>query len=403
MGGGPAGNKIALGLASQGFNVKVIDWRRNLGDKLCTGIVGRECIERYPIDPSLIYRQVNSVQVHAPASERIRFDTGTPQAMVINRVAYVASFAQRAVTAGARYILGQRVLQIVPDQQQVTVVTEESHHHARAVVMAAGFGSPLVRQVGLKTVPDFATACQATVSTATDSDEIELYLGSDVAPGFFSWLVPTGPNLALAGLLVRRNSQALLNGFVQHLRSEGKLVDVVKEPTCWGIPLRPLDRTYRDRILVVGDAAGQVKPTTGGGIYYSLLAGDIATEVLSGALAADDLSAATLSLYQERWRSLLLKEMESGYSARRLYEFLTDRQISSLVRKAAANGFRSELANSSDIQFDWHSRMIAKVMGHPVIGRTLWLMNPLLARLAYHPEFSATMGPPHHTVTNSVP
>ena len=384
VGAGPAGNNTALGLATRGYTVTVIDWRQNIGDKLCSGILGKECTTRYPPDPALVYRDARSASVLAPAAAKIHFETAVPQAQVVDRVAYVASFAHQAQAAGATYLLGQRVLRVIREQQSVTVTTEQGQHHARALVLAAGFGSSLTRQIGLGSVPDHVAGIQAVVATK-DVDDIEVYLGHDLAPGFFCWLVPTLPQRALVGLLARRGAQTHLARFLQLLRSEGKVTDIVKEATCWGIPLRPLKRTYQDRVLVVGDAAGQVKPTTGGGIYYSLLASEIAADVLGGALAMDALSAKTLSQYQTRWQALLSRELETGYSARRLCEFLTDQQISSLVRKAASNGVHTQLVNPSETSFDWHSRMIAIVMANPILGRALRLINPLLARFAYQP------------------
>lgn len=136
----------------------------------------------------------------------------------------------------------------------------------------------------------------------------------------------------------------------------------------------------------MGDAAGQVKPTTGGGIYYSLLASEIAAQTLSEALAVGDLSAAILSRYQRRWKKVLSRELEIGYSARRLFETLNDQQISALVHQASANETGSELVNSPEVSFDWHSHTIGKVMGHPMLGGALRLINPLLARLARPPD-----------------
>ena len=385
VGAGPAGNNAALGLATQGYSVTVIDWREAIGDKLCTGILGRECVQRFPIDQDLIYREPRSAQLVAPAAGTVRFEAAASQACVVDRVSYVASFANRARAAGAEYLLGQRVQRVVPQKEGVTVVTDQGVHRARSLVLAAGFGSPLIRQVGLGSVSDFVAGVQAVVST-NGVDDVEVHLGNDVAPGFFSWLVPTLPNRALVGLLARKQAQAYLTSFIQRLRQAGKIKDVITEATCWGVPLRPLKRTYRDRVLVVGDAAGQVKPTTGGGIFYSLLASEIAAQVLSEALAADDLSSGRLSQYQTRWKDLLAGELQVGYSARRLFEFLNDRQISSLVTQAGANGFHSDLVGSSDVSFDWHSKMIAKVMGNPALGGALRLINPLLARLAPHSE-----------------
>ena len=398
VGAGPAGNNAALGLVSQGFAVTVIDSRRNIGEKLCTGIIGQECTRRFPIDPELIYREASSINVVAPSTGHLRFESTTPRARIVDRVAYVASFAHRAQAAGANYLLGQRVRQVTPESDGVTVLTDSGRHRGRALILATGFGSPLIRQVGLGTVSDYVTGAQAQVSTNGVS-EVEVFLGQQVAPGFFAWLVPTAPGQALAGLMVRRNAQAHFGEFTDWQRKEGKIAAVTGNAACWGIPLRPLKRTYRDRVLVVGDAAGQVKPTTGGGIYYALLASEIAAQALSEALADNDLSAARLRAYQQRWKSLLSRELEVGYSARRIFEALSDQQISSLVRQAAASGVRYDLANAPDTSFDWHSRLIGKVVGHPVLGGALKLINPLLARMARPPEPAFTP----HPMSNSQP
>jgi digeranylgeranylglycerophospholipid reductase len=387
VGAGPAGNNTALGLAARGYAVTVIDWRQNIGDKLCTGIVGQECIRRFPADPALVHREAQSARVVAPEGYSVQFQTKRPQASIIDRVGYVASFAHQAHAAGAGYRLGQRALQIIPDQQGVTVITGQGPCRARAVVLACGFGSPLTRQLGLGSVADYVTGIQALVATKNVED-VEIYLGQETAPGFFSWVVPTLPDHALVGLLSRRKAQAYLAQFLQRLRRDGRVADVIKGPACWGIPLRPLKRTYRDRILVVGDAAGQVKPTTGGGIYYSLLASEIAVDVLDKGLAADELSSEHLSQYQSRWKALLSNELEAGYSARRLYEFLTDQQISSLVRQTGTNGLHEELASSAESSFDWHSQIIAKAISHPVLNSVLRLVNPLLAKFAAGPDIT---------------
>jgi len=385
VGAGPAGNSAALGLAKLGYSVTVIDWRQNIGDKPCTGIVGQECLSRFPIDPALVHRRAGSAKVVSPEELSVRLDARSPQASIIDRVSYVASFAQRAQSAGAKYRLGRRVFQIVPEAGCVSVSTEDGPCRSRSVVLAAGFGSPLARQLGLGSVPDHVSGVQTLVAS-NNIEDIEVYLGQKVAPGFFSWVVPTSPGHALVGLLTRRKAPAHLAKFLQQLRQAGKITEVINEPECWGVPLRPLKRTYRDRLLVVGDAAGQVKPTSGGGIYYSLLASEIAVEVLGRSLLSDDLSAASLSEYQARWKSLLSNELEAGYSARRLFEFLNDQQISSLIRQVTSSGLHEELINSSESCFDWHSQVIGKIMRNPAISGVLRLVNPMLAKFAPTPD-----------------
>ena len=137
-------------------------------------------------------------------------------------------------------------------------------------------------------------------------------------------------------------------------------------------------------MLVVGDAAGQVKPTTGGGIYYALLAGEIAADALHTAFKANDLSASRLSQYEKEWKALLARELEIGYSARRLFEVSRDCQIDFVMHAIASNGFYKELVDSMATSFDWHSGIISKVMGQPFLAKALSLVNPFLVPQAAH-------------------
>ena len=385
VGAGPAGNNVAYRLASLGYGVTVVDWRTRIGDKLCTGIVGRECIQRYPVDKSLIFRDAKLARVIAPGGEALDFVRQDVQAQVVDRVGYVASFADMARRAGATYLLGHRVTDVSYQGEYVSIhlVNEMERRtlRARALVLASGFGSELTGQLGLGRLGDFVTGFQAEV-LATHIDQIQVYFGHDISPGFFAWLVPTSGSKALVGLLARQHGQVHLDNFMLKLREEGKITAVTKGPSRWGIPLKSLRRTFGERVVVVGDAAGQVKPTTGGGIYYALLASEIAADTLHQAFCRNDLSASQLSSYEKEWKALLSRELTIGYHARRLFEVLKDSQIDLLMRTIARNGIFKELVDSRSMSFDWHSRLIIGVMGHPLLTKTLSVINPLLATLS---------------------
>ena len=393
IGAGPAGNNVAYRLASLGYSVTVVDGRKRIGDKLCTGIVGAECIQRFPLDKSLVFRDARVARVIAPGGEIVDFAKQDVQAHVVDRVAYVASFAAMACEAGATYLLGYRVTDVSSDGECTSVqivptpgLTDESERRTlrgRALVVASGFGSKLTGQLGLGMIGDFVTGVQAEV-LAPDIEEVHVYFGRGIAPGFFAWLVPTSGGKALVGLLSRNRGHVHLENLMLKLQADGMVTEVTKEPTHWGIPLRPLARTFGERLLVVGDAAGQVKPTTGGGIYYSLLASEIAADTLHKAFSRNDLSTSQLSHYEKEWKALLSHELETGYYARRLFEVLNDCQIDFLMHTIASNGIYSELADSRTLSFDWHSGVISKVMSHGLVGKALTFINPLLATLASH-------------------
>ena len=118
----------------------------------------------------------------------------------------------------------------------------------------------------------------------------------------------------------------------------------------------------------VGDAAGQVKPTTGGGIYFALLCGDMAANTIYRALDKGDTSHTYLKQYERSWKERLAKELRIGYYARRLYELFRDRQIDQVHRVIGANGIHQELIESTEVSFDWHGDFIVKAVGHEILG-----------------------------------
>jgi flavin-dependent dehydrogenase len=123
-------------------------------------------------------------------------------------------------------------------------------------------------------------------------------------------------------------------------------------------------------VIVVGDAAGQVKPTTGGGIYYGLLCADIAVDVLDRAMARNDFSARTLVEYERRWKKLLASELCVGRMARRAFERLSDRRIERLFHMVQDSRATEAMLDAPDFSFDWHSRLIL---------RALWRFGPRVA------------------------
>jgi len=123
-----------------------------------------------------------------------------------------------------------------------------------------------------------------------------------------------------------------------------------------------LPHSYGDRLLVIGDAAGHVKPTTGGGIYFGHLGARMAAKVLREALVTDSLAAGQLSRYQKDWRAKMGKELSRGYWARWVYAKLSDSQIEGIFETLDSNRMAGSLLDSDGFSFDWHSKLIATVL-----------------------------------------
>lgn len=391
IGAGPAGNITALRLASHGHAVAVLDWRHDIGDKLCTGIIGAECADHFPPSESQVYRAASAATLVSPEGRRYRIARSQPEAFIVDRESYVSSMAERAMDAGAEFRLGARVtrVDVGPSDVAVTVTSEGGQTYcirARVVVVASGFGSPVLDMVGLGKGRgrNFMASAQAQVRV-NGLEDTEVYLGDRISPGSFGWLVPLSDSMALAGIMSQQKLNGHMDGFLQHLQNTGKVRSVIQQPKRWGIPLRPIARTFGDRVLAVGDAAGFAKPTTGGGIYYALRSGELAAEAAHRGLSNGDLSARALRVYQTRWRSLFGRELTIGYYARRLYEALGDGQIERLLDASAASGLQDELVQSREFAFDWHSRLILKALHPTYLGSVIRsfgpVVRPFLSRL----------------------
>ena len=129
-----------------------------------------------------------------------------------------------------------------------------------------------------------------------------------------------------------------------------------------------MPRSYGDRLVVIGDAAGQVKPTTGGGIYFGHLGSQAAVEALTEAFNHGNLGARELAGYQKAWKAKLGREISSGYRARRLYQKLSDSRIERLFDLVSSRGIATALLDSPGFSFDWHGRVILEII-KGVLGR----------------------------------
>jgi len=373
VGAGPIGSYIAYRLAKLGYKVRVFERRARIGDATCcTGIIGKECFDRFPIVNNGVLMQANSAKFFSPSGKCLRLSKDTVQAYVVDKAGFDRTLAQKAQEQGADYLLSARVQAITSGDNCVRVAVEHDGEamdfEGRMAVISSGFGTSLPQRLGLGKITDFVLGAQAEVNVK-GLEEVEVYLGQDIAPGFFGWLVPTSDGKALAGLLSRRSPGSYLKNLLSSLFAQGKIASTETNITYGGIPLNPLPKTYKERMVVVGDAAGQVKPTTGGGIYYGLLCADIAAEVIHGALRSDDFSAKRMSHYERDWRKKLSRELEIGYWARKTYERLDDRQVENIFDIIQANNIYEDILRSPDFSFDWHGDSILRALKNKPLAK----------------------------------
>lgn len=376
IGGGPAGSHTARRLAEKGHKTLVLEKQPTAGKKACcTGIIGQECVNTFGIKDAVILRQANSATLYSPSGDSLHVYREEPQACILDRAAFDVSMAEQAQRAGAEFSYNSRVTGIDNEKSRISVSVSRGDKAmriaGRVIVIASGFAPGINRRLGK--YKDFTIGVQAEVE-APHLNEVEVYFG-DVTPGFFAWLVPVTQNTARAGLLARKEAGTKLKKWLAELADKGKIASADVKIRYGGIPLKPPARSYGERMIAVGDAAGQVKPLSGGGIFYGLIGAEAAADTLHQALEEDDLSAGRLAGYEKAWHKKLGKEIRTGYWARKLFERLNNRQIDRLFKMIKAGGIDEALLNAEDVSFDWHGRTIMKLLKYQMVAKTLGIIK----------------------------
>ena len=380
IGAGPGGAQAALALAERGRSVALLDSRHDIGNKVCTGIVSTQCAEEYTVPRELQRFTASGATVYTPSGKPIVIRRNESQAVAIDRAQFVQRLASSAVSRGAELMLGCRVTEVDVNKFGVRVTGSMNGRtkviEARSVVLATGFQAPLADQMGLDTPNSVGLAAQLEIET-DDAATVQVYARRYLPQTSFGWISPTGPGTAHIGLLGREHPRAVLQDFTEGLERDGFKYQATSKPRFWGVPLRASRRSFSYRCLAVGDAAGQIKPTTGGGIYYAMKAADMAADTLDDALARDDFSNGRLKKYEENWKSLLGKELLLGYMARLFYERLTDAELDRILLAADSSGILD-----GEVSFDHHSVLVTKALKSSLFMSVLGAVPGVAARLA---------------------
>jgi geranylgeranyl reductase family protein len=374
IGAGPAGSECARRLAEAGFSVVVAEEHPRAGEPLhCTGIISAQAYSAFDLPRAAVQCELASAELTSPGGITLHVDLNGSRPHVVDRSEVDRSLATRAQRAGARFSYRTRVCQLSVDRTGVAAAGlragEPWQVRARAAVLATGARSPLPRQAGLADTHDVMHGAQAEVPVPSP-DTMRVWLGHRLVPGGFGWVVPGRDHHSRLGVLTRVRPKEAVSHIAQKAlpvgawssrRSAVPRVPIRVHP----IPAAPRHPTSAHRVLSVGDAAGQVKMTTGGGVYYGLLGARIAAEVLAEGLSHGRLSARHLSRYETLWQRLLGPEQRAGQLLRRMVSSLPDEALDDIFASARRLGLSRNIVDLLD--FDWHARP------------SLWLIFSVLA------------------------
>ena len=349
VGGGPAGAVAARTAAAAGAKVLVLERSPNRPPR-CTGLVGPTLLDLLSVPPRLVLRSVRAVRIHTPGGRTAELRTDRAKGYVLDRAGLDRWLLEQAAEAGATVWSPASATGFSDGILRTTAGTVGFD----VLVGADGAESAIRSWAGLPRPAEVVLGVQAVVASTAVEDAVEVHLGREIAPGGFAWVVPAEDGLLRVGILTpaRRDGRALLARFLSCRFPHAPVLS--RESGL--VPVGPPEKTVGGRVLLVGDAAGQVKPLTGGGLLFGAVGARIAGQV--AARGPDNLAE-----YEARWRGELGPEIAFGLRARRAFLSLAGRDLDRIVAALDQPEVRRLVAEKGDI--DRPSGLVRAVLAQP--------------------------------------
>ncbi len=380
VGAGPAGSTVAGALAARGHSVLVAEEHPRVGLPVqCAGLVSQRVLSMAG-STSMVRTSVRGASVFGPSLGSVSFKAAEPRAFVLDRAALDVHLADDAARHGAEFRTSTRFdrwLRSEEGRHVVRLATRDGppvEVRARLVIGADGVTSAVARAFRLRRPVEILPAFEAEFPRSPgDPETVEVYLGRTLSPGLFGWWIPDGQGGARVGVAVDADgtpARVYFDRLVAHLerRFQGRL----SSPTAFlvsGIPIGLLPRTHGDGVLLVGDAAAQVKPLSGGGIFTGMRCAQLAADVAHAALQRGDVSARALEPYERAWRAELGEEFRRALYLRRVFQRLDDPELDRLIAALQGSELAGTIVAFGDIDFPTH------------VARQLLRQSPSLVRL----------------------
>lgn len=342
VGGGPAGGFIAGRLAEKKYSIAVFEKNKEIGIPMnCAGLVTPRVFNLLNLSKkNIVQNEIKGANVHSPSGKTLTIGGDRIHAFAINRTNFDKEIMNFSCKKGANLYLNNKVETIKKNDNFIEIKTSKNVTARCKILIGADGPNSLIRNSYAFPEPkEFLYGMGAEITNSTlDPNYAEIFIGNNVAPGFFAWIIPTNREgtTARVGLCIssKTNNTPIFyfDKFLNSSYSRSFLKNSAISKKIGGIiPLGFLKKIYDSNVMIVGDAAAQVKPTSGGGIYPGLLCAINCSNVAIQALKNNDFSAQMLKKYQRLCTREIGNELYFGMKLRTIFKNLTDKRLDKFI------------------------------------------------------------------------
>lgn len=376
VGGGPIGLATARAASEVGAETLVFESNpQGSPPSCCTGLVSLRTLVALGVSDKSVLREISAMRIHLPSGRQIDLRSSEVKAVVIDRKALEAELYQHAREAGADVRFETRAIGAKPGQLQVKSSSKIHSIAASVIVGADGPHSQVSAWFGLGQPSTFISAIQVELEAEhSHFDRVDVFVGEEVAPGFFGWSVPAEDGVTRVGVGVLPPHAPAR--FLDQILAERFPNSRIRSHTTGAIPMTPAPRSATAGAILVGDAAGHVKPLSGGGLYTGGLCARIAGETAARIAVSEDRTSNLLATYPDRCLAAIGKEQAFGRSIRHYLSELQDEDVEAAAAALDDRPLLQFLADHADI--DRFHQLPDQLASEPRLWKTVLRIAPLL-------------------------
>ena len=349
-GGSVAGLFCAREIAKQGHSVLVIEEDYEIGTpEHCGGLVSISGLEQLGVVPhrKTFDHLIETAEIFAPGGKSFSINSSKQKVAEIDRRELDKQIAYQAQKNGAEI----KVRTSFKEKTEDGVITSDGKIKCKIIVDARGVSSLIHKdRTGI-----LASAQYEVYADWIKKGKVEVYLDQVKYPGFFSWSIPLGDGFGKVGVAGKGINAA--EALEEFLLQKGKYSTIRKiYAPIW--VKGPIEKFVTDNVVTVGDAAGQSKPTTAGGIFSCGMGGIFAGKAISKFL--DSGKKSDLNEYKKNWNEKFEKEFEKQLLARKILERIDNKTIDKLFDSITPEVIE-DISDKDD--FDFHTSSLIKLLG----------------------------------------